>query len=326
MTAATTTGFSGRIEALRRTVMREGRSARTRAPRPKREKPTDIPPLSPRLQTVRTVLVVVFVLSVSMLIQFSIVSGLQHSASQGRAFDRFREQLANGTAPIGPTDIDDNDLAIGAPVAFLEIPAIDLREVVVEGTTSRALLDGPGHRRDTPLPGQIGSSVVFGRRAAYGGPFARINELQPGALVRVTTGQGTFDYSVMGVRAEGDPVPEPPAAGVGRLMLVTAAGRAYMPDGVLRVDAELLEGAVVGPPRFGSAATLPDNEQALRGDTSTLWALVLWLQLLIVLSFGAVWSWHRWGRPQAWMVFVPPLLLVGLAVAGEIARVLPNLL
>lgn len=294
--------------------------------RPRREKPTEIPPLSPQLQVARTVLVVLFTLSISLLVHFSIVSGLQHSASQGKGFDRFRAQLAEGTAPIGPTDVDGADLEIGAPVAFLEIPAIDLREVIVEGTTSRALLDGPGHRRDTPLPGQIGSSVVFGRRAAYGGPFARINELAPGTLIRVTTGQGTFDYAVIGVRREGDPVPPAPAADAGRLMLVTADGRAFMPDGVLRVDAELPEGAVVGPPRFGSAATLPDNEGAMRGETSTLWALALWLQLVVVLSFGAVWAWHRWGRAQAWLVFLPPLLLVGLAVAGEIARVLPNLM
>ncbi|MEI6402112.1 MAG: class E sortase [Actinomycetota bacterium] len=324
---ATTTSLGARFNALRRGAQRDGdRAPRTRTPRPEREKPTEIPPLSPGLNTARTVLVVLFVLSLSLLLQFSVVSGLQHSAAQGRVFDLFREQLAAGTAPIGPTDIDGVDLEIGAPVAFLEIPSIDLREVVVEGTTSRALLDGPGHRRDTPLPGQIGTSIVFGRRAAYGGPFSRINELTPGTLVRVTTAQGTFDYSVIGVRADGDPLPAAPAANVGRLMLVTAAGRAYLPDGVIRVDAELLQGAVGGPPRFATAATLPDDEQALRGDPSTLWALVLWLQLLILLALAAVWSWHRWGRAQAWLVFLPPLLLVGLAVAGEIARLLPNLL
>lgn len=61
-------------------------------------------------------------------------------------------------------------------------------------------------------------------------------------------------------------------------------------------------------------------------DTSTLWALVLWMQVLIAVTIGAVWAWHRWGRPQAWIVFLPPLLLVGLATSSQVVRLLPNLL
>ena len=61
-------------------------------------------------------------------------------------------------------------------------------------------------------------------------------------------------------------------------------------------------------------------------DASTLWALAFWLQALIVLTLGAVWAWHRWGRAKAWVVFLPPLLLVGLAASGEAARLMPNLL
>ena len=64
----------------------------------------------------------------------------------------------------------------------------------------------------------------------------------------------------------------------------------------------------------------------MAGDATTLWALALWLQALIALSLGVVWAWHRWGRAQAWVVFLPPMLLVGLSAAGEAARLLPNLL
>ena len=40
----------------------------------------------------------------------------------------------------------------------MQIPAIGLHDVViVEGTDSGDLRDGPGHRRDTPLPGQPAS-------------------------------------------------------------------------------------------------------------------------------------------------------------------------
>ena len=57
-----------------------------------------------------------------------------------------------------------------------------------------------------------------------------------------------------------------------------------------------------------------------------MWALALWLQAMIALALGAAWAWHRWGRAQAWIVFIPPLVLVGLYVSNEAARLLPNLL
>ena len=285
-----------------------------------------VPPLSPRLQLTRAALILVCVFSVTSLIQLVFVSSLQHSAAQWRAYDGFRAQLAKGTAPIGPADSQGEEVRLGAAVAYLEIPSIGVREVVGEGTTAATLFDGPGHRRDTPLPGQVGSSVLFGRRASFGGPFSRIAELSKGELITVTTGQGVFNFRVFGVRAEGSPVPPAPAPGAARLLLVTAAGRPFLPGGVLRVDAELDGQAVVGPSRAINASGLPGEERVMAGDATTLWALALWLQALIALSLGVVWAWHRWGRAQAWVVFLPPMLLVGLSASGEAARLLPNLL
>ena len=286
----------------------------------------DVPPLSPRLQLARAAMVLVFVLSFTLFAQLVFVSALQHSASQGRAFDSFRAKLANGTAPIGPADQNGRALSLGTPVAYIEIPSIGVKQVIGEGTTSSVLFDGPGHRRDTPLPGQIGTSVVFGRRAAFGGPFARISELNKGAAITVTTGQGRFSFTVIGVRYEGQPAPAPIGAGNGRLNIVTAAGTAFLPGGVVRVDADLDGAAVVGPARAISAAALPGAERVMAGDSSTLWALALWLQAMIAVSLGVVWAWHRWGRAQAWVVFLPPLIIIGLSASGELARLLPNLL
>ena len=285
-----------------------------------------MPPLSPGRQVARVALIMVFVLSFMLFLQLVVLGSLQQSAAQERSFDRFRAQLANGVAPVGPTDNQNRLLASGAPVAFLEIPEIGLRQVVGEGTTPSVLFSGPGHRRDTVLPGQVGVSVIMARRAAFGGPFAKIDQLEEGDTILATTGQGLFEYEVIGVRREGDPVPPPPEAGAARLLLATADGRPFLPDGVLRVDAEMTGAPVVGAARSITAATLPSSEQFMGADTSTLWALALWLQLMTLLSLGAVWAWHRWGHAQAWIVFLPPLLLVGLATSGEVARLLPNLL
>ncbi len=285
-----------------------------------------VAPLTGRMQVVRATLVLVLVLTGSLLMQLVIISDRQQASAERRSFDRFRSQLATGTAPIGPADQNGDVLKAGDPVAYVEIPSIDVHQVVGESTTSAVLFNGLGHRRDTPLPGQIGTSVVFGRRSSYGGPFARISNLAAGAAITVTTGQGTFEYSVIGLRRAGDPVPPGPAKGSARLVLVTADGSPYVPNGVLRVDADLVGTAVGGPARLVTAAQLPAQERELASDTRTLWALAFWLQALIALSLLAVWGWHRWGRAQTWIVLLPVLTLVGLAVSQELARLLPNLL
>ncbi len=328
---ATTTAASG----IRRWSRRSRTSARAPLPPPGvSTTPEDtqssasgpIPPLSPGRQLARVVLIMVFVLSFMLFLQLVVLGSLQQSAAQERLFDRFRAQLANGVAPAGPTDNQNRVLEPGAPVAYLEIPEIGVEQVVGEGTTPSLLFSGPGHRRDTVLPGQIGVSVIMARRAAFGGPFAEIGQLEEGDEIIATTGQGRFEYEVIGIRRNGDPAPPPPEPGSSRLLLATADGRPYLPDDVLRVDAEIIGTPVGGPVPLVTAAALPASEQFMGADTSTLWALALWMQAMILLSVGAVWAWHRWGRPQTWIVFLPPLLLVGLATSGEVARLLPNLL
>lgn len=295
------------------------------APHPPAGSKTALPPLGRRQQFARTVLVVVCVLSLAAIAELWIVSRLQHASAQEQARDELRGQLAMGTAPIAPFHSDGSPVTDGTPLAYLEIPAIGLSEVVFEGTRASVLFDGPGHRRDTPLPGQEGVSVVFGRRSTFGGPFGRIADLDPGDEVVVTTGQGRFEFSVIGVRSEGDPIPPPLTAGGARLTLASAGGNLLVPDGVVRVDADSQTQPVGGAARAVSAASLPSSEQAMAIDTRTLWALVLWLQLLIGLSVLSVWCWHRWGRIHTWIVFVPTLALVGLHVTEEAARLLPNL-
>ncbi len=288
--------------------------------------PPVVPPLAGRPALVRSMLVGVLVLTMGFLLYLIVFSSFSQRAAQQEAYDKFRAELAEGTAPVGQLDREGAAIAMGAPVAQLEIPALGLRQVVLEGTTSGILFDGPGHRRDTVFPGQQGTSVILGRRASFGAPFARLGELDVGDRIYLTTGQGEFEFKVEGLRRDGDPVPEPLDDGQARITLATADGSPFLPSGVVRVDA-LLEGtAVKGNAPIFNAATLPPAERMMAADTSTLWALVLWLQLLIAVVAGAVWAWLRWGRARTWLVFLPPLLLVGGATAAEAARLLPNLL
>ncbi len=256
------------------------------------------------------------------LVLFAVVlSGVQEARSQKLAYDHLREQLAAATAPLGGA------IAPGTPVAVLDAPSIGLSTVVVEGTSALAMQDGPGHRRDTVLPGQAGVSVVYGRSVMFGAPFARASQLAPGATITVTTGQGEFRYVVDGVRRPGDPVPAPPGAGTGRLVLVTSAGEGWRgtlaPTTTVFVDATLT-GATQATPA-GRPVTVPEGERPMGRDTASLLALMLWLQLVVVASIALVWTWYRWGRWQTWLVGLPILLAVLWGAAENAVALLPNL-
>lgn len=251
-----------------------------------------------------------------------VIGGLQEADSQQQLFASLRRQLSQATAPLGPVQS-------GRPVALLDIPATGLRGVVVaEGTTSRELKTGPGHRRDTVLPGQVGTSVLLGRAATFGGPFGQISALHARDVITLTTGQGAFRYVVEGVRRPGDPLPAPRRAGTSRLVLGTAEGSGWRsglaPTSVVYVDATLSGKAVPVPP--SRLAAVPDNEQAMGRSTSSLVALVFWLQALLLVLFGAVWLRSRWGHWQSWTVSYPVLFAVIIGTSGAASELLPNLL
>jgi sortase A len=280
----------------------------------------------PGLYVIRAALIVVATATLSLVAFLTIGSGLKHQAAQAKQFDKFRNALALGTAPVGPLTSDGKHLlAFGTPVAYLQIPSLHLHQVVGEGTTAEVLATGPGHLRDTPLPGQPGVSVIFGRAAAYGGPFKHLKSLRAGQQITVRTGVGQATFKVVDVRVAGDKVPPLPTTG-SRLVLTTATGPAFMPQGLLYVDADLASPVLASSPQVLSAEDLRSNEQANASDTSSLWVIVLCLQALAVLAVGVVWAWLRWGHYQALIAFVPPVLLVNLILSDHVARLLPNLM
>lgn len=254
------------------------------------------------------------------------VGALHHNRDQRVGYAALRLELAKGKAPVGPLDYSGRPLAMGAPVALLNIPEIGLHEVVFEGTTSRVLEMGAGHARSTLLPGQGGTSVIMGRRAAYGGPFRDLGTLRRGQEFTTTTGQGKSVYRVLDVRRAGDPVPAAAAAGAGRLQLITATGPAYQPNGVLRVDADLVTPTQPAPVVTFNIAPLAESESPLQGDSSVLIALVLWTEALLVAAGLVAAARIRWGFWQAWIVGLPLLTTLGLAVSDRVAQLLPNLM
>ncbi len=300
-----------------------------RVPKPPRRMPTAPRPpivLSPREQFIRGALIVCSVLLLALVLNVMVIGQVRHFVTQQQLSDTFRAQLEEGVAPVSEGDVHDVLLPDGAPVALLEIPQLGIKEIIVEGTDSATTELGPGHRRDTALPGQAGVSVLLGRAAAYGGPFARIQELAPGDEFTMITGQGEHTFEVIGLRYAGDPAPPRLTAGESRVILTTARGAPFWPSGIARVDARLTSEAQPRGVRLTNFVTLPESDRELHGDTSMLWALVFGLQFLLIVEFAAVWSYRNVGPRRTWIVFIPLTLLAGLWVTGEIVRLLPNLL
>lgn len=276
-------------------------------------------------QAVRGVVAIAAALLLSFAFNLILVSHVQYAADQQRLRDHFSQQLADGVAPISEGDADNVLLSDGDPVAILDIPSLGLETVVVEGTASGSTMSGPGHRRDTVLPGQHGVSVIMGRASAYGGPFSRIDELRPDDTFTVVTGQGEQTFAVVGVRYPRDPEPVF-VSGQSLLVLETAGGAPYSPQGIVRVDARLIGDPQPQGARQTTAATLPPSHLAMATDTSTVWALVFALQALLALELLLIWAHRRLDARQLWAVFLPVALLTSFVITEQLVRLLPNLL
>ncbi|MEU9085681.1 class E sortase [Streptomyces sp. NPDC048357] len=275
------------------------------------------PPAGPGLWAAGAALAILGALLLGFVAEVGPLGHLRHERDRSVGYAQLRDELANATAPVGPTEA-------GRPVALLAIPQIGVREVVREATTAEVLASGPGHRRDTVLPGQPGTSTLMGRQAGYGGPFGDIGDLERGETFTVTTGQGEHEYKVLGVRRAGDPQPAGPKGDAALLTLMTADGTPYMPGGVLQVDAELVSPAQQSGGR--TPGRLPADEAPMAGQSSAWVPLILWGQALLLAAAALAWARVRWGRAHTWLVGFPVLAALGLVVSDQAALLLPNLL
>jgi sortase A len=170
------------------------------------------PPLGPIRRTIREVGFGLITAGVIVLLFVGYQlwgTGFAERSSQNRLKKEFNTQIAAaptvapapttttpGTTPVAtPTTVPATP-PTGEAVAHLEIPKIDVDKFVVDGTTVPQLRKGPGHYAGTPMPGEPGNAAIAGHRTTYGAPFYRLNELQAGDDIYVTTRAGRFHYVV----------------------------------------------------------------------------------------------------------------------------------
>lgn len=242
------------------------------------------------------------------------VSSLQEHRSQDTLYKSFRPELANELAPVSAP------VPLGQPIAILSIPAISVRQVVVEGSYSGQLMMGPGHTRNSVFPGQTGVSVIQGKRGTFGAPFAKLANLRLGDQAAVTTGQGDTIYRVADVRTSDQA--SRALIGTNRLVLITAN------SAVAPTKSVIVTLMMVGKPKDSGASpvAISPSELPLHGDTSAILPLVLWGQVMLIGIAAAVWAYFRFGRWPAYLGCGAFMLALLWCVDENIARLLPNIL
>lgn len=108
------------------------------------------------------------------------IAGVEGTAAKARVLaDRFGPRPQEGHA-----------------IGRIKIDRIGLDIVTVQGTDTASLQKGPGHYRNTSLPGQPGTVAIAGHRTTYLAPFRRINEIRDGDEIRVEMPYAAFTYTV----------------------------------------------------------------------------------------------------------------------------------
>ncbi len=247
--------------------------------------------------------------------------GLRHQFEQALAHHRSapRAGPAAAAVPAAP--------AIGQPIGVLDIPAIAVDQVVVEGVGAAQLAAAPGHYPGTALPGQPGNAGIAGHRTTHGRPFYDLQALVPGDPITVTTVQGTFHYRVVRSQVvaptdvavlDRSPFPE---------LTLTTCNPRYSAAQRLVVTARLVSPVAPATPTGGapdsSAAAGPDPVRSV-GD----WLRLLgWLVLFAAVA-ALVWllNWRRWGRAR-WVALVPAVAAGGVVLFflfGAVNALLPE--
>ena len=87
---------------------------------------------------------------------------------------------------------------VGAPIGHIDVPRLGLHMLVVNGTNHDSLVKGPGRDERTYMPGQGQLIYIAGHRTTYLAPFAHIDSMKVGDLVKLKLPYATIVYSVTG--------------------------------------------------------------------------------------------------------------------------------
>jgi sortase A len=212
----------------------------------------------------------------------------------------------------------------GEATARIEIPAIGVNKIVVEGVDLADLKKGPGHYPETPLPGQEGNAAIAGHRTTYGAPFNRIDELKPGDEITVTTVQGEFTYDVAETLiVSPDQVEVLEDKGDNRLTL-SACHPKYSARQRIVVVAMLAPDDKAVPRPHQEPTPLTKPVQSLDGESSNNGPAIFWGLLCAAIWLVAWLVGRRWRKWPSYLIGFPFFMVSLFFFFEEFSRLLPS--
>jgi sortase A len=284
-------------------------------------------------------------------------TGIREAQAQRKLENEFEQRLGDAgvTAPDesaqgpGPTPTappstigpPPRPAAEGDAVAHLSIPDIGVDKIVIEGVTLGDLKRGPGHYPETPPPGQPGNAAIAGHRTTYGAPFNRINELDRGDEILITTVQGAFRYEV-----SDQLIVSPSEVGVlddfgdNRLTLTACHPKYSARQRIIVVAALVGEAAPAsGTPAGPATGAIPGDGETSGGNGDELSAATIdgglsgertaiWPAIALGVACALVWiaAWllgKLWSKWPAYLLCLPLFLLMLFFFFENFSRVLP---
>lgn len=95
----------------------------------------------------------------------------------------------------------ENKAALKNMLGILEIAKIKVRLPILDGTSEDNLRIGAGKLEGTAPIGEIGNTVISAHRShTYGWLFNRLNELEIGDEIKITTAENTYSYIVFDIK------------------------------------------------------------------------------------------------------------------------------
>jgi sortase A len=142
---------------------------------------------NPVLRWSRNVLLIIGLLALSY-VGFTLLDARLYQAEQARRFERALKEtnLARAESPAIV-------VSEGAPLGRIEISAVGLTAMVLEGTDEGTLQRAVGHIRGTPLPGQQGNVALAGHRDTF---FRELRKIRVNDEIILTTLNGPYRYRV----------------------------------------------------------------------------------------------------------------------------------
>jgi sortase A len=248
----------------------------------------------------------------------------------------------------------DEDLIVapesGDPVAILDIGALEVRQVVIEGVGPDQTRQGPGHVPGTAGVGQPGNSGLVGRRGTFGGPFRQLDSIEEGDEILVTTVQGQSVYEVAEVRTakvrdgsgavaadEADQADEPDDAPLlpdgtlttddlfgpspdDRLTLVTSASSLPWSSSEATVVVAIMRDLPFEPTPQGGRTNDTDGRSGASGAATQV---VLVLLLYAAAIVGAILAFRRFQPRTAYLLAAPVLVVTTILMAEAMLRLVP---